>query len=229
MYPRVVAVCLTADRQDFTDRAVRCFRSQDYPNKHMVILCNGKEHYRVPQPFSSDVSVWRVRRASIGELRNQGAAIAGSGDIIIHWDSDDWSHPRRISCLVAALDIGYDIVGYNKVLFWDSQLREAWMYENSSPRYAVNATLAYRRAVWEQRPFTDISLAEGRSFIRDRERFLALPAFGHYADGSQPEPLIICEIHGANINDYDVARRPGVIGFTRVREWDEMAVRMIRS
>lgn len=40
--PRVVCLCLTADRPAMTDRAVRCFIDQTYVNKHLLILDTGR-------------------------------------------------------------------------------------------------------------------------------------------------------------------------------------------
>jgi len=100
----------------------------------------------------------------------------GKADIICHWDSDDWSHPRRIEEQVALLQAsGKECVGYRDMLFWnhlldagksptltDGEKRlnlnaggECWLYSNNDPRYCLGTSLCYWRRVWEARPFPD--------------------------------------------------------------------------
>jgi glycosyltransferase involved in cell wall biosynthesis len=135
----VVAVCLTADRPDMTRQAVASFRAQTYPAKRMYIFDSGDVPAidALPDNYPEFGIVYhnshtrRPPHRTIGELRNEAnewCAHDGSSDIICHWDSDDWSHPNRISEQVALLHAsGAECVGFNEMLFWrepTSEFRE---------------------------------------------------------------------------------------------------------
>jgi glycosyltransferase involved in cell wall biosynthesis len=174
---------LTRDRPEMAKRAVECFRSQTYQNKHLLVVDNVSE----PDRQGGVVEYYAAppeRYKTIGELRNFANSHAAGADILIHWDDDDWSHPNRISEQVALLQAsGKQCVGYRDMLFWRDtvqpeiranverlvatfppeafplpehlQLRpgEAWLYSNADPRYIVGSSLAYWRETWEKRPF----------------------------------------------------------------------------
>ncbi len=53
--PTVCCVCLTADRQSMTDRAVRSFLAQDYADAALVILDTGNRAW-TPQ-FDLNMSI----------------------------------------------------------------------------------------------------------------------------------------------------------------------------
>lgn len=143
MTPHVTCICLTADRQKMTDRAVQSFLAQTYPNKSLLVFDNGKipwdqSHIHWPRDHA-DVIHTECRsdiKISIGELRNRAISYASQldemyvsstvsakiakPDIITHWDSDDWSHPLRLAWQVMALKSaeGVDAAGYRSMLFW---------------------------------------------------------------------------------------------------------------
>src|SRR5690242_12960968 len=100
---RICAVCLTADRQTQTDRAVRSFLAQTYENKMLLILDSGQTAYVLPAllpGFSRNVYGSRLEPGqprSIGYLRNFANQAAKEAEAIAHWDSDDWSHPDRLA------------------------------------------------------------------------------------------------------------------------------------
>lgn len=137
MRPHVTCVCVTADRQKMTDRAVASFLAQTYPNKSLLIWDNGKSDYHEPPSERGDGTVVydhlgyihsvKGNRGAIGAMRNwangfacDGAAYGHETDIIAHWDSDDWSHPLRLAWQVQALKSreALDAVGYRSMLFW---------------------------------------------------------------------------------------------------------------
>ncbi len=123
--PLVCAVCLTHDRPEMTKRAVECFRAQTYgpTRRYLVILDTGEEgSFRLTASDSeNEIHDWRPseRERTVGSLRNYANAYVGNADVIVHWDSDDWSHPARIAEQVALLQSsGKECVGYRDMLFW---------------------------------------------------------------------------------------------------------------
>lgn len=176
--PTVCCVMLVNGREAMVRRAIASFRAQTYERKRLLIwdsspgLTHDHEdeqerifHMPAPLPIA----------ATIGALRNEAnrfACLAGDeGELIAHWDSDDWSHPRRLEEQVALLEASSKMcVGYRELLFWDTRgkidtsrpnwmavgtMGEAWIYRNHQANWAAGASLLYRRELWEQQPFDD--------------------------------------------------------------------------
>lgn len=68
------------------------------------------------------------RRETIGANRNFACEQA-SGEVILHWDDDDWYSHTRISYQVAELfRRGVEVCGLTRVLYFDPQAGRAWRY-----------------------------------------------------------------------------------------------------
>jgi glycosyltransferase involved in cell wall biosynthesis len=79
------------------------FRRQDYPNKELLILDDSATAPDVEVPESGNIVFVHLRRRLIlGEKRNLCCELA-RGEIIAHWDDDDWFAPTRLSVQVAPL------------------------------------------------------------------------------------------------------------------------------
>lgn len=203
---------LAAGRQQMVERAVRCFQSQSYSERQLLILDNGAEPLRIVQ--GDGIYSERTEPSSIGSLRNEAAYYAGSGcldcDIIAHFDSDDWSHPERLTEQVKLLEeSGKQAVGYRACLFFDTSqqsdyghglaehececedcLGAAWFYSHPSPRYCIGSSLMYWRETWERKPFPDTSYGEDTAWLRNIDS-QGEPIFN-------ADPRMICAIHGGN-------------------------------
>ncbi len=237
--PLVAAIMLTKDRPAMAARAVRAFREQTYQNKFLKVLDTGDEKLGYIgdeiEAYSHEWTDLSLQAWSIGRLRNE-AIVRGPehADIIIHWDSDDVSHPNRISEQVAHLQLsGADVVGYNELLFWRSPAcddGEAWILRNSKAKWGTS--FCYWRKTWERKPFPDLPKTRG-GVGEDSQwatglNIAASPAFG-YPDAEhetlipkrQNEPRLIASIHGGNTSTYRIeeqARRGA--DWKRVPEWD---------
>lgn len=180
--PTVCAVMLTRDRPAMARRAVECFRAQTYdPIKRVLIIYDsGDNAWFDPRSDSeNEMHIHCPMHAgkSIGELRNLANRYA-FGEVILHLDSDDWSHPNRIAEQVALLQAsGAECVGYREMLFWREPPQtcpvcrgrngkhtslcaevenqgEAWLYTDAYR--PVGTSLCYWRSVWERQPFSDL-------------------------------------------------------------------------
>lgn len=191
--PTVCAVCITADRPELTRKAVACFEAQTYQSKRLVIYDTSKaagEVVRYRGHFQHVVV--GGSQQTIGDLRNSANAFASADEVIVHWDSDEHSHPNRITEQVALLQSsGADVVGYREMLFWrelpnvraamppsrgvaegrfdplppeDHTRGEAWLYSNHDPRYCLGTSLCYWRKTWERKPFEATSQGEDIRF-----------------------------------------------------------------
>jgi hypothetical protein len=185
--PIVCAVMLVNGREAMTRRAIRSFREQTYEAKSLMIIDNGDVPL-APMGYRKDLMHICLPREgrTVGALRNYANGRRNEYDdwskIIIHWDSDDWSHPNRIAEQVALLQSsGKQCVGYRDMLFWHDGARHnaageileefppsltgyrstglqpaAWLYSNPDTQYCLGTSLCYWRSVWEQRPFPDL-------------------------------------------------------------------------
>lgn len=100
---------VTADRHQYCRRAIRSWVEQDWENRELVVLDNGKEPMEsllADLPFGRVVyrHVANNPETTIGELRNRSLDMVRGDFVIPQWDDDDWSAPARLTRQVAALE-----------------------------------------------------------------------------------------------------------------------------
>ena len=146
-------------REKLRAMAVSCFHRQTYANRELVLVDGSQQK-------------------TIGALRNE-ACIWADGDLIAHWDDDDWSAPERLEEQVAfLLEHELDCTGYQDMPFCDTADGGAYLYRNPDTRYCVGTSLLYRRASWESRKFDDVQTGEDKAFVLTREHVLSQPSNG---------------------------------------------------
>ena len=198
--PLVTAIMPTRERPEFALQAVRYFPAQDYANKELVVLEDGTPSLagRLPDdPRIRYVATGAAPR-SIGAMRNEACRLA-HGDIVAHWDDDDWYGPERLTRQVAAIRAGEaDITALRGSLMLDL---EAWRFWRCPPdldrrlfaRDVHRGTLVYRRGVWEDKAhFPDRSLAEDAIFLDQAVRR------GARLRAVEAEGIFVYLRHGAN-------------------------------
>ena len=187
MNPQPLVSCImpTANRRQFVPAAIVRFLAQDYVDKELVILDDGEETVQDLVSEHPQVRYMRQsRRQPVGTKRNRACEQA-RGEIIVHWDDDDWSAPWRLSCQVRALlEGGADICGLDHVFFIDLQASRAWeyIYPKGGQPWVYGATLCYRKELWRHNPFPDINIGEDSRFVWNARgaRILALPDNGFF-------------------------------------------------
>ena len=188
----------TRGRSELAQRAVECFLSQTYVEKELVILDDADSpSFPGPMPhvIYTGVQYHRLNhRYTIGAKRNMCCSRA-NGDILIHWDSDDWSHPERIADQVERLatsPIGF--TGYHSMLFEDLDTGKKWKY-CGDPHYALGTSFCYTREFWEAHPFPDVNKAEDNAIV---SRISGFPS----VDAGE---LVIASIHAGNTSQRAVS------------------------
>lgn len=247
MSPTVCCVMLVNGRREMTRRAIASFRAQTYEAKLLVIVDSG-EDFPCPWLVGDGVFVHCVGPGyyrTIGSLRNFANTAAGAHgcDLISHFDSDDWSHPRRLEEQVALLQAsGKQCVGYRELLFWDTRtggdlgmaLNEAWIYRNHDPRWCAGASMLYTREAWEACPFDDAPHKDQRWWLKNAEKCLGVSAqlqqvteYDVYGSGSSKpcdvvpcEPRMICQMHAGGTEQ--IPREVMLLGdvWARASEFD---------
>src|ERR1035441_7854207 len=93
----VSAIMPTGDRRHLLPLAIRAFVQQDWPEKELIVIDDGKDC--VADLFIGVAGVKYCSldggRLRIGAKLNIACQHAG-GDILVRWDDDDWSAPNRI-------------------------------------------------------------------------------------------------------------------------------------
>lgn len=188
----VSCIMPTADRRPFVPEAIACFLGQDYAPRELLILDDGADAVGDLVPADARIRYLRIDAGlTLGAKRNRACAEA-RGEVIVHWDDDDWYPPDRLSRQVAALRDGIDVCGSSRVYYRDAAGGRAWEYVYSAPGrpWVGGNTLAYRRTAWERTPFPAVRVAEDCSFVWSH-------APARIADLADPG-LCIAAIHPAN-------------------------------
>src|SRR5262245_40359289 len=97
---KVSCILPTRGRHDLATQAVECFASQTYPDKELIIVDDADDpsfRYGILRPDS--LYVTSIERLNIAAKR-QLCCEYTTGDVIAHFDSDDYSDPRRLEVLL---------------------------------------------------------------------------------------------------------------------------------
>jgi glycosyltransferase involved in cell wall biosynthesis len=167
LLPLVSCIMPTAGRRQWVQQAIRYFLRQDYANRELVILDDGAAEVVIPP----DPRI-RYQRLSntctLGAKRNL-CVEASRGELILHWDDDDWFAAHRISYQVdALLRAGAEICGLSRMLFHEPLTGRTWLYEypmSHTRRWLAGGSLLYTKHFWSQDPFPDKQVASDTSFI----------------------------------------------------------------
>jgi glycosyltransferase involved in cell wall biosynthesis len=175
----------TANRRSFVPRAIRYFLAQDYTNRELVILDDGSDGVADLVPQDPRVRYARLSgQRTLGAKRNACVA-AARGELIMHWDDDDWMAPWRISYQVSELHrAGAEACGLRRMLFYEPVSRQAWLYDypENQRAWLAGGSLLYRRTFWERAPFPDLQVGSDTYFVWSQplDRTVALPDFSFY-------------------------------------------------
>ncbi len=146
-----------------------------------------------PQWLSSLRVPYRYVQAPLGRpvgwMRNQ-ANRAARGDVILHWDDDDWYGPRSVEARAAALTPMVSVVDISTyyVLHTGPNPYAERSITWAETRKGSGNTLGYWRDVWEKTPFTTHK-AEDRTFVR--------PYYNRMVSLRDPS-LVVYVRHGQN-------------------------------
>ncbi len=213
----------TANRRRWVPQSIRYFLRQDYPNRELVIVDDGDD--AVEDLIPADP---RIRYKRLGGRRTLGAkqnlcVEESRGDLLLHWDDDDWFAAHRISAQVdALLRADAELCGLPRMLFHDLPSGRTWLYEFAPGRWLAGGSLLYTRELWSRSPFPDVQVGADTLFVWSQplERAAALADHEIYVamiHGSNTSPKIgretwtpwhgdLRRIMGDDLDFYDFAR-----------------------
>lgn len=169
--PLVSCVMPTFDRRAFIPAALNYFSRQDYPALELIVVDDGTDPVADLIPDDPRIRYHRLEnRLVLGAKRNLACELA-RGELIVHWDDDDWYARNRVSTQVAAMETGCgDLSGMRSLFFYDPAGRRAWKYSwpAAGRIWAAGTSLAYRKALWERSKFPEVANGEDTRFVWSR-------------------------------------------------------------
>jgi glycosyltransferase involved in cell wall biosynthesis len=199
----VSCIMPTHNRRPFVGQAVAQFLAQDYPARELIVVDDGDD--AISDLLSCDSRIQIIRRhqrTSIGAKRNL-ACEAAAGEVIVHWDDDDWMADWRLSYQVRTLQQqSADVCGLSRLYFHDEASSRAWIYTyppHGQP-WLAGGTLCYPKATWRNLAFQDIDEGEDTTWLRaiPHPRLIALDNAAFY----------IARVHPGNTSRRPTERPP---------------------
>jgi glycosyltransferase involved in cell wall biosynthesis len=177
----VLVSCImpTYNRQSFVPVALKCYLSQDWPDKQLVVIDDGSETVgRLVKHLVPDaVYIHLAQKQTIGTKRNL-ACEAATGGVICHFDDDDWSAAGRVRDQVTRLlESRKQMTGYHSITYWNGM--KAYRYVSPVPQYALGTTMCYRKSFWHAHRFPPKNYAEDNVLVyeaRDEGQLIAVDA-----------------------------------------------------
>jgi glycosyltransferase involved in cell wall biosynthesis len=165
--PLVSCIMPTCNRRAFVPHAIQYFLQQDYQNKELVIVDDGSDCIKDLVPDNERIRYIRLqKKMTLGEKRNY-CIRESHGDLIMHWDDDDWMASYRISYQVKELLLhNAEVCGLQEMFFREIENGNSWLYKypaNARP-WLAGGSLLYTKDFWKRSPFPDTQVASDTSF-----------------------------------------------------------------
>ncbi len=166
-WPLVSCIMPTYNRRQFVPQALQHFLRQDYPNRELIIVDDGQDPIGDLSEGLPNVRYLRLpSRSSIGAKRNLACQHA-QGELIAHWDDDDWYSSDRLRYQVAPILAGKaDITGLENAFVLELPAGEFWktnpqLHQQLFIGNVHGGTLVYRKELLAQGlRYPEINLAE---------------------------------------------------------------------
>lgn len=160
----------TANRPEYVKLAIASYLSQDYENKELLILDDGKTpSLDILQYNGQDNIKYQYDgpvRKTIAKKLNKLCSWA-SGDIIARIDDDDYSAPSRLSKQFEVIKAGAEFTGFHCILFYDEKSGKVFKFF-SSRNYACGTSFMFTKQFWEQYKFDELKILGEDNNLLDR-------------------------------------------------------------
>jgi hypothetical protein len=213
--PLVSCIMPTADRPLLVRESVYHFLRQSYEPRELVIVDSGRIPVHGILPSDERIRYIRAhRRLNIGEARNLACSEA-RGEVIAHWDDDDWCAPWRLDYQVTELlrTPAVLLCGAASVLFFDPVRQQCWQYTypNAEQPWVCGGTLCYYRSLWQRSRFRNVQVGEDSHFVWN-------------ADAGTVLPLSRCDFYVATIHEGNTSPR-----YTTGPRWQPREASLMRT
>lgn len=176
--PLVSCIMPTHNRRQFVPQAIQQFLRQDWPNAELIVVDDGDD--KVADLIPPDLRIRYIAldgRRTIGAKRNL-ACEAARGEIILHWDDDDWMADNRIRRQAEhLLASGADLSGLPSLYFHEPATGGTWQFTSPArhQKWIAGATFCYRKDLWRAAPFEDVDVGEDMRFLWNGRRKKVVP------------------------------------------------------
>jgi glycosyltransferase involved in cell wall biosynthesis len=191
--PLVSCIMPTYNRRAYVPAAIEAFLAQDYEPRELIVVDDGADAVGDLMPADPRIRYVReTRRLALGAKRNLACSLA-RGEIVAHWDDDDWHAPWRLSYQVSELLAqGADLCGLDRLWFYDPVQERAWQYRYAGGpmRWIAGGTFCYRRSLWQRHRFAETTIGEDTRFVREA-------SFARVV-GLEREDFYVARVHAAN-------------------------------
>ena len=173
--PLVSCITPTANREKYIPLAIRYFLSQDYANAELIIIDDGNQSVAGLIPADPRIKYFYADAiGTIGTKRNYACEKA-RGDIIVHWDDDEWYAPDWITRTVNyLLNADADITGLEYISYYSPVTDTFWkgsVKNRNNPsrahQWLNGPTIAYWKKFWASHPFQDLQKGEDDEFVQN--------------------------------------------------------------
>jgi glycosyltransferase involved in cell wall biosynthesis len=169
--PLISCIMPTYDRRRYVGQAIHYFLRQTYPNRELIVVDDGTDSVAdlvADLPDGSRVRHHRLdQRMVLGAKRNLACSLA-EGELIAHWDDDDWQARDRLAVQTARLlSTGASVCGMSAIEFYAPDRKQAWHYRWPSHRrpWLAGTSLLYTRRLWQRVPFAEVATGEDTRFV----------------------------------------------------------------
>ena len=192
----VSCIMPTANREKYIPFAINYFLSQNYPNKELIIIDDGTDSISDLIPSHPSIRYYYTEpMGSIGSKRNY-ACDKANGEIIVHWDDDDWRAEDWISAQVHFLTTNdVDICGLQDVHYYYTVRNKFFtvvrQYQGmpNPMDWVHGASMSYWKLFWKKHKFKNLKKGEDDEFIQNTGARLYIH---DYRDG------FVCILHPNN-------------------------------
>lgn len=146
----VTAIMPTRGRREYAAMTVQNFLAQTWSDKELIILDDPDKPSFETSPEFLGANIRHVvadKKYNIAEKRNM-LCKAAAGEVIVHFDSDDWSAPARIERQMEMLQREKKkVCGFRSMYFWQVDKNQAWIYKGAS-NYTLGTSLMFHKSWW---------------------------------------------------------------------------------
>lgn len=144
----------TRGRQQWATIALESYRAQTYQAKELIILDDSEDPSFPDGVIGADITYSRCPERIIPKKRNLINRMS-KGDLIAHFDSDDWSAPERLQLLADLQEsTGKGLVGFKR-MFCIDEMRNQVLHYRAPGLFITGTSFLYTRDFFNQRQFLE--------------------------------------------------------------------------
>lgn len=216
-YPLITCIMITgkdASRERFARQAIRNFREQTYPVKHLVIMNHGSFSAVHSDENLSNVTEVRVTKGdgvTLGDIRNMAFDFVPYGGLFFVWDDDDYRAPDTLMRMYRHMrSENASAVCFTQRLEYDISTHFAWKTILQSGFVHVLAKKHYGVRYMSKESLEDINL------LKDMRKVYPV------ATMTENDPTMYVRlVHGSNTSLYVKPKKTDIIKNPTTANWQE--------